>query len=902
MNQRTNLDWHHQPFEHVLKELGVSVQGISETEAKERLEKYGPNALLQARKRSAIWRFLAQFHNVLIYVLLVCALVTLSLSHWADTGVILAVVIANALIGFVQEGKAERAMDSIRQMLALHANVLRGGERTSIEGASLVPGDIVLLEAGDKVPADLRLITSHGLLAQEAILSGESASVEKHTEPVAVQAPLGDRSCMAFSGTLITSGQGKGVVVATGSQTEIGRISGLLSEVETLTTPLVLQMSKFAKWLTVLIFVIAALLLTYGYFVGHHSFSEIFMAVVGLSVAVIPEGLPAVLTITLAIGVQAMAKRNVIVRRLPAIETLGSVSVICTDKTGTLTRNEMMVTSVLTAEHLFELGGDGYSPKGNLTFENHHTSPSEFKVLEELARAAILCNDAALSENNGLWQVEGDPMEGALLAFAEKMDVNVRKERAAWSRTDAIPFDAKHRFMATLNHDHEQHAFIFVKGAPEQLLTMCANQRSANGAATPLDSPYWVSQAEAIAGQGQRVLAFAIKSVKPEHTVLELTDARHGLTLLGMVGMIDPPRSEAVDAVVACQAAGIRVKMITGDHAKTAAAIGKQIGLQNFSKVLTGNDLDALEDAGLSRAALDCDIFARTSPEHKLRLVMALQSQGMTVAMTGDGVNDAPALKRADAGVAMGKKGSEAAKEAAELVLLDDNFASIVAAVREGRTVYDNIRKVISWTLPTNAGEAMVIMVALLLGLTLPVTPIQILWVNLITAITLGLALAFEPTEENTMRRSPRPRDEPLLGGELIWHIVLVSTLFLSGVYGIFTYALDQGYSIELARTLAVNTLVTMEIFHLFFIRNIYGTSLTWQAIKGTKVIWTVVSIIVLAQLAITYLSPLQAVFKTAPIAFWDGILVLGIGVALFVVIETEKQVRISLRSRRRGG
>lgn len=902
MNQKTNQNWHQQPFEKVLRDLGVSLQGMSDAEAKKRLEKYGPNVLLQSQKRPALWRLLTQFHNVLIYVLLVCALVTFSLKHWADTGVILAVVIANALIGFIQEGKAEKAMDSIRQMLALHANVLRDGERTSIEGASLVPGDIVLLEAGDKVPADLRLITSHGLLAQEAILSGESASVEKHTEAVAVGAPLGDRSCMAFSGTLITSGQGRGVVVATGSQTEIGRISGLLSEVETLTTPLVLQMSKFAKWLTILILIVAAILLTYGYFVGHHDFSEIFMAVVGLSVAVIPEGLPAVLTITLAIGVQAMAKRNVIVRRLPAIETLGSVSVICTDKTGTLTRNEMMVTSVLTAEHLFELGGDGYSPKGNLIFENRHTSPSEHKVLEELARAAILCNDAALSENSGLWQVEGDPMEGALLAFAEKMDVNVRKERAAWSRTDAIPFDAKHRFMATLNHDHEQHAFIFVKGAPEQLLTMCTNQRSTKGAVTALDSKYWVSQAEAIAGQGQRVLAFAIKSVKPEHTVLELTDARHGLTLLGMVGMIDPPRSEAVDAVAACQAAGIRVKMITGDHAKTAAAIGKQIGLQNFSKVLTGADLDALEDAGLSRAVLDCDIFARTSPEHKLRLVMALQSQGMTVAMTGDGVNDAPALKRADAGIAMGKKGSEAAKEAAELVLLDDNFASIVAAVREGRTVYDNIRKVISWTLPTNAGEAMVIVVALLLGLTLPVTPIQILWVNLITAITLGLALAFEPTEENTMRRLPRPRGEPLLGGELIWHIVLVSTLFLSGVYGIFSYALDQGYSIDLARTLAVNTLVTMEIFHLFFIRNIYGTSLTWQAVKGTRVIWTVVGIIVLAQLAITYLSPLQIVFNTAPIAFWDGVLVLGIGVALFVVIETEKQVRISLRSRKASG
>jgi magnesium-transporting ATPase (P-type) len=897
--QKASIVWHSALTDSVLKDLQASTAGLSREEADARLKRYGANRLPEAARRSNLMRFLLQFHNILIYVLIGCAVVTAALDHWIDTGVILAVVIANAIIGYIQEGKAEKAMDAIRHMLAPHANVIRGGERISIEGDQLVPGDIVLIEAGDKVPADLRMLTAHGMSVQEAILTGESVPVEKHIEPVAADAPLGDRSCMAFSGTLVTTGQGKGVVVATGGSTEIGRISGLLSEVEMLTTPLVTQMGAFAKWLTILILLIAALLLAYGYFVQHQDFTELFMAVVGLSVAAIPEGLPAVLTITLAIGVQAMAKRNAIVRRLPAIETLGSVSVICTDKTGTLTRNEMMVASVLTHNHLFTLEGTGYEPKGVLMLEDAHISPSEHTMLEELARAATLCNDAALRQHDGVWAVEGDPMEGALLAFAGKMDVDTRKEQSVWARTDAIPFDSKHRFMATLNHDHERHAFVFVKGAPERILSMSANQRAANGNTEPLDTAYWNTKAEGIAALGQRVLAFAVKTVKPEHTVLEHKDVEGTLTLLGMVGMIDPPRAEAIAAVAECHGAGIRVKMITGDHAKTAAAIGKQIGLKNPDKVLTGADLDGMDDVALRQAALDCDIFARTSPEHKLRLVMALQSHGMTVAMTGDGVNDAPALKRADAGIAMGRKGSEAAKEAAELVLADDNFASIAAAVREGRTVYDNIQKVISWTLPTNAGEAMVIIIALLMGLTLPVTPIQILWINLITAVTLGIALAFEPTEENTMRRPPRPRHAPLLSGELVWHIVLVSLLFLCGVYGIYSYAIDRGYSIELARTLAVNTLVVMEIFHLFFIRNIYGTSLTWKAVQGTKVVWATVIAITVAQFAITYLPPLQAVFDTVSIPLWDGVLVIGIGAALFAIIETEKQIRLAFRRMR---
>ncbi|WP_404702326.1 cation-transporting P-type ATPase [Pseudomonas sp. 3HC3] len=891
-----SVAWHTLPAEQVTNLLEVNAHvGLEVAEVQARLDRAGFNRLPETARRPAWFRFLLQFHNILIYVLLGSAAITAMLQHLWDTVVILAVVIANAIIGYVQEGKAEKAMDAIRQMLAPRAAVIRAGERLSIAGEELVPGDIVLLEAGDKVPADLRLLHANRLHIQEAILTGESVPVEKHTQSVPLDAALGDRNCMAFSGTLVTCGQATGVVVATAAAAEIGRISTLLAGVETLTTPLVQQMNVFARWLTILILLVGGLLLVFGHYVGHYAFTEIFMVVVGMSVAAIPEGLPAVLTITLAVGVRAMARRNAIVRRLPTIETLGSVSVICTDKTGTLTRNEMMVATVVTNDLVFTVDGTGYQPAGSISLADQLIDLSSHPTLSELGRAAGLCNDAVLRLHDDVWTVEGDPMEGALLAFSGKTGIDRNESHRAWPRTDAIPFDAKHRFMATLHHNHDGHASIYVKGAPEQLLAMCTHQLASTRETEPLNVDYWHAKANAIAAKGQRVLAFAVRPVRPEHTVLAFGDVQGKLTLLGMVGLIDPPRPETLKAVQQCQKAGIAVKMITGDHDGTAAAIGRQIGLQNPDKVLTGVDLDAMNDAALKEAVKGVNIFARTSPEHKLRLVMLLQSNGMTVAMTGDGVNDAPALKRADAGIAMGGKGSEAAKEAADLVLADDNFASIVAAVREGRTVYDNIKKVLSWTLPTNAGETMTIIVALLLGITLPVTPIQILWINLITAVTLGIALAFEPTEENTMCRPPRSRKEPLISAALVWHMVLVSILFLCGVYGIFSYALDRGYSVELARTLAVNTLVVMEIFHLFFIRNLYSTSLTWKGIRGTKVVWITVMVITFAQFAITYAPPLQKVFATQAIPFLDGLLIIGVGLALFAVIEIEKQIRIRL-------
>lgn len=850
--------------------LKATESGLSAKEAAHRLKVYGPNRLPEASARGPLKRFILHFHNVLIYVLMGAALVTGALQHWVDTAVILAVVVSNAVIGFIQEGKAETAMLEIRSMLSPKAAVLRDGHRVTVEGSELVPGDIVLLEAGDKVPADLRVLEARGLALQEAILTGESVPVEKGPEPNSKEVVLADRSSMLWSGTFVTQGTARGLVVATGPATEIGRIGSLLGEVEQLKTPLVSQMDHFAHWLSFLILLCSSLLLVYGYYVGHLPFSELFMVVVGIAVAAIPEGLPAVMTITLAIGVRAMARRSAIVRRLPAIEAIGSVSVICTDKTGTLTRNEMVVAIAETPEGIFTISGEGYSPEGVITPGGD---------LSRLALAAALCNDSHLHRRDGIWAIEGDPMEGALRAFAGKVggDHHAR-------RLDAVPFDSRHRFMAVLT-EGAHGRLIHIKGAPERVLRMCPG----------LDHASWHTRAEALASRGLRVLALAERAeadiqIRPDRL-------QEGMDFLGLVGLIDPPRPEAIAALAECRAAGIQVKMITGDHAGTANAIARAIGLESPDRVLTGHDIDKLDDAQLGFEAVGTTVFARTSPEHKLRLVTALQAHGLTVAMTGDGVNDAPALKRADAGIAMGRKGSEAAKEAADLVLTDDNFASIVAAVREGRTVSDNLRKVISWTLPTNAGESAVIVLALLLGLALPVTAVQILWVNLITAVTLGLSLAFEPTEPGTMNRPPRNRHAPILSGELVWHVFLVTTLFLAAVFGIFNYAIDRGHPLALAQTMAMNTLIVLEIFHLFFIRNLHGTSLTWSALRGTPIIWTVVIGIAAAQFAVTYLPPLQAVLGTASVPLPEGLLIVGVGAAFFVLIEIEKQIRLGFGS-----
>jgi len=893
--------WHALTADEAITQLETTRDGLSQEQVSQRLSSYGPNKLPEAPQASTLARFLKQFANLLVIVLMVAGILTAFLQYWIDTAVIFAVVIVNALIGVVQEGKAEKAMDSIRQMLALKAAVIRNGKRRTVAGEELVPGDVVLLEAGDKVPADIRLLSSHSLAIQESMITGESLPVEKGTSKVEEGAALGDRQCMAFSGTNVTAGQATGVVVATGAHTEIGRIGGMLSGVQKLTTPLVEQMDVLAKWITGFILTVAVILLLVGTLVLNQPFTELFLAVVGLSVAAIPEGLPAVLTITLAVGVQAMAKRSAIVRVLPAIETLGSVSVICSDKTGTFTRNEMMVVSVQTAANDYDVDGEGYAPIGDVLFNDKPVHTAEQPLLQEVARACALCNDAEIHHRDDNWSFEGDPMEAALVSFASKATFDEGEDfKARWRRTDVLPFDSTSQYMATLNHDHNGHGIILVKGAPEVVLKLCRVQQTAQGEEQSIDLTAWLDKAEALARKGQRVLAVAARSVPADHTVLSATDLQDSLCLLGLVGLIDPPRQEAISAVQTCLNAKIQVKMITGDHAVTAQAIGKQLGLTHTDKVLTGTELDALSDEQLKEAVQHTDVFARTTPEHKLRLVMALQSLGLTVSMTGDGVNDAPSLKRADAGVAMGLKGSEAAKEAAEVVLADDNFASIAAAVEQGRTVYANIKKVVSWTLPTNAGEALTIIVALLAGLPYPITPVQILWVNMITAVTLGMALAFEPTDAATMKKPPRPRGQALIQPALVWQIMLVGTLFFLAVFGIYQYAIKAGHDVEYARTLAMNMLVGLEIFYLFFVRTMNLRSISLAGVKGTKVVWSAVGVVVVAQLAISYIPVLQTVFGTHSPSLIDNLVIVLTGFALLIVLEIEKVVRLTLYQRKR--
>lgn len=889
--------WHTVTVRDTLVALQSTSSGLSGAEARARLAKAGPNRLPLPKRRGPFLRFAAQFHDVLIYVLLGASIVTALLGHWIDSQIILAVILINAIIGFVQEGKAENALAAIREMLAPKAAIIRDGHRRTVPGSDLVPGDIVVLEAGQRVPADLRLFEAKSMKVDESVLTGESVAVEKATEPVAESASLGDRSCMTYTGTLVTYGQARGIVVATGAKTEIGQISGMLSDVTTLQTPLTRQMGVFAKWLTGSILALAVLVFAFGTLIRDYGFSEMFMAVIGLTVAAIPEGLPAILTITLAIGVQGMAQRNAIVRRLPAIETLGSVSVICSDKTGTLTRNEMAVVSIATASRLFSVSGVGYEPKGRFSLDGNGIEVADYPLLRDMTRVALLCNEASLEKVNDRWTVEGDPMEGALLALAMKSGLDRHAEVRDFPRTDVIPFDAGHRYMATLHHKKNGDGFIYVKGAPERILEMCARQRGVDGD-LPLDEDYWQAQAEIIAARGQRILAAAVKPTGKAHRALDFSDLDNGLTFLGLFGLIDPPREEAVSAVAECRTAGIRVKMITGDHAGTAMAIAGQLGLENPDAVLTGQDIDLLDDEALRRQVQQSSVFARTSPQHKLRLVTALQAQGEIVAMTGDGVNDAPALKRADVGVAMGRTGSEAAKEASEMVLADDNFATIAQAVRAGRTVYDNLKKAILFILPTNGGEALVLVAAILFGSILPITPVQILWVNMVTAVTLALALAFEPAEPDVMRRPPRAAGEAILSGFLIWRIVFVSTLFLGALFGTFTLARAQGASTEEARTIVVNTLVVLEIFYLFSVRYLKASSITWRGLLGTPAVLISVGAVSALQVVFTYTPFMAAVFDTRPVSFQHGIQLVGIGLAVFLILEIEKLIQLRLRRR----
>ena len=881
--------WHAFEPDEALDELGVDPEkGLSDDEIEKRREKHGENRLTPSSQSSAFRRFISQFNNLFIYLLLIAGVVTAALGEWLDSGVIFAVVLIIAIIGFVQEGKAERALDSVREILSQKAWTRRDGKRREIDSEELVPGDIVILEAGDRVPADVRLVKTRNLQAQEAALTGESTAVEKSTEPVENDAELGDRASMAYSGTVVTAGQGTGVVVAIGDDTEIGRISGMLSDVEKLKTPLMQRLDAFTKVLSVIIVGLAILTFGIGTLLWEREWTEMFFAAVSIAVAAIPEGLPAVMTVTLAIGVERMAGRNAIIRRLPAVETLGALTTICADKTGTLTRNEMTAKTVRTADHDIEAEGVGYEPHGGFTLDGEEIRIEDYDIACEIIRAGLLCNDAVVERKDDAWKPEGDPTEAALIVLARKAGFEPDRENGDCPRVDVIPFASERRYMATLNHDHHGNHFIYVKGATERVLEMCTGEMR-GGEVVDIDIDVWFERTEEIASRGQRVLAAARKDVG-EMTELSEEDAESDLVLLGLYGLIDPPRDEAIQSVDACQNAGIRVKMITGDHVTTASAVARELGLENSGKAMSGRELEDVGDDELRNIAMDVDVFARASPEHKLRLVQALQEEDEVVAMTGDGVNDAPALKRADVGIAMGQKGTEAAREASEMVLADDNFASIEKAVEEGRNVYDNLRKAILFILPTNAAQALIVVGAILLNMTLPITPVQILWVNMITAVTLGIAFAWEKAEGDLMNRPPHPTDEPLLTGFVIWRVCFVGILLLLGAGYLFLQEQAQdGATVDYARTMAVNALVLGQIFYLLNTRFFYAPAVTVEGFIGNRVALIAIGVCIVLQLVFTYVPFMNTLFETTPLDPIAWVWVVGVGVGVFVLVELEK-------------
>jgi Ca2+-transporting ATPase len=908
-------EWHALAEDEVLERLGANPEtGLDEQEVERRLEEHGPNVLAVQAAVSPLRLALAQFNQPLVYILLGAVVVTGLLRDWVDMGVILGVVIVNAVVGFIQESKALQAMQALARSMEAEAVALRESERHKVPAAQLVPGDIVFLEAGGKVPADVRLIRSRDLKIDESALTGESLSVEKSTGSLEEGVSLGDRTNLAFASTLVTYGAGQGVVVATGEGTEVGRISELTRSAEDIATPLTRRINRFSRMLLIAILGLAALSFGVGFLHGQ-TLREMFDGAIALAVASIPEGLPAVVTIMLAIGVSRMAERNTIVRKLPAVETLGSTTVICSDKTGTLTENEMTVTQIWAGQDDFEVSGAGYEPEGKIK-EVDGDDDGKSAALEACLRAGLLCNDSLLAESEGKWGIEGDPTEGALLVSACKHGLDRSELKERLPRVDAIPFASEHKFMATLHSREDDAPMVYMKGAIEAVLDRCDCMLSASGDQGSLDEDDILEKVEEMTAQGLRVLAFAQKELSSRTEDLADEDVEQGMSFIGLQGMMDPPRPEAIDAVAACHEAGIVVKMITGDHVGTARAIAAQLGLhesvahRNGGKgggenggeesepaAITGVELAELDDDELADVAMHTQVFARVSPEQKLNLVGALQKRGEVVAMTGDGVNDAPALRQADIGIAMGITGTDAAKEAGDMVLTDDNFASIEAAVEEGRGVWDNLLKFMTWTLPTNVGEGLVLLVAVILGTTLPILPVQILWINMTTAVLLGMVLAFEPREEGIMTRPPRDPDTPIFSSALVTRMLMVGVILCVGAFGLFTKALGDGLSEAEARTIAVNVFAIVETFYLFNCRSL--TRPVWS-IGLFSNLWALggAGAIIGLQLLFTYLPIMNTLFQSAPLGVESWLLVVALGAVTFLIVEAEKWLRRRLRSR----
>jgi magnesium-transporting ATPase (P-type) len=890
--------WHYLPRDEVAALLeSDATKGLDMFEVARRQAHFGPNRLTLKKGKNPLVLFLLQFHQPLIYILLGATLVTFLLQEWVDSGVIFGVVLVNAIIGFIQESKALKAIEALARTMEGAATVVRAGKKEKIAASALVPGDLVLLQSGDKVPADLRLLRVRELQIDESALTGESVPVQKQPESLEQITVLADRSNMAYSSTLVTYGTATGIAVATGDGTEIGQINALIASVVTLATPLTKKIAHFSGILLWIILGLAGLTLLAGWFHGA-PLLDTFMAAVALAVGAIPEGLPAAMTIMLAIGVGKMARRNAIIRKMPAVETLGSTTVICSDKTGTLTRNEMTVQRVCAGDECFEFSGVGYAPQGEISLAESVIDPQSHPALLECLQAGLLCNDSRLIDKDGQWSMEGDPTEVALLTAAAKAGFSRDDIERDLPRIDTLPFESQYRYMATLHVvEKEATAVIYMKGSVESVLACCNDIYNASSSPGLLDQESIQRDVEEMAARGLRVLAFARKRVTTPGQSVTHADVASGLSFLGLQAMMDPPRQEAIAAVSACQKAGIQVKMITGDHLATATAIARQIGLRGTDETdadsfaINGHMLSQLSDQELVNVAQRAAVFARVTPEQKLRLVEALQAKGHVVAMTGDGVNDAPALKQADIGVAMGVGGTEVAKEAADMVLTDDNFSSIEAAVEEGRAVFDNLVKFITWTLPTNIGEGLVILVAVFAGIALPITPVQILWINMTTAVLLGLMLAFEGKEPGIMTRPPRRPETPVITRELGFRIGLVSLMLLLGAFGLFEWALLHDSSIETARTIAVNTFVFGEMFYLFNCRSLRYSMFTLGIFSNRWLIMGVV-VMTLLQLLFTYSTTMNLLFGSAPLGFAEWTLIVSGGLLIYVTVGTEKWLR----------
>ena len=902
MNTQLSKHWHHQSRSEVEALLESSeANGLDIAEIANRQVFYGPNRLTLKEGKSPLVLFLLQFHHPLIYILLGATVITFALQEWIDSGVIFGVVLVNAVIGYIQESNAIKAIKALARTMEGMAIVIRGGKQARIAASELVSGDIVLLRSGDKVPADLRLFRSRELQVDESALTGESVPVQKHTKPLPIETVLAERYNIAYSSTLVTYGTGTGIVIETGDRTEMGRISTLIASADTLVTPLTKKITYFSKILLWAILGLAGLTFLVGWMRGE-PLLDTFMAAVALAVAAIPEGLPAAMAIMLAIGSGKMAKRHAIIRKMPAVETLGSTTVICSDKTGTLTQNQMTVQQIYAGEQQFGISGVGYSTVGNIYFEHNVIHSIKYPALMECLRAGLLCNDSQLLQKDGQWCVEGDPTEVALITAAIKAGFSRETLEKELPRIDTFPFESEHQFMATLHgqSSNKVGTIIYMKGSIESVLSRCDNAYGPTSEPTFLNKDHINSEVNAMAAKGLRILAFACKVLPAPTQSVTHADLSGGFNFLGLQAMMDPPRKEVIAAISACKKAGIQVKMITGDHVATATAIAHQIGLNNTTGsglagfAIRGDVLTKLSDYALVEDTQRATVFARVAPEQKLRLVKALQAKGHVVAMTGDGVNDAPALKQADIGVAMGECGTEVAKEAADMVLTDDNFATIGAAVEEGRAVFDNLIKFITWTLPTSIGEGLVILVAIFLGHTLPITPAQILWINMTTSLLLGLMLAFEVKEPGVMERPPRRPDMPILTRKLVMRIVVVGLLLLISTFGLFNWMLEQGRSIEAARTIAANMLVFGELFYLFNCRSL-RYSMIKLGIFSNHWLLVGVTLMILAQILFTYSPTMNLLFGSAPLGSAEWALVLVGGLFIYSVVDIEKWIRRSV-------